>query len=119
MTLLLLFIITVFIELLTARIIAWKKTGYLNTWNEINIAILGANLISFPAAWYLFSYLQLQYDSQQALLITEIIVIAIETLLLRLQLSGSLKNSAIMSFCINGVSAAIGVLLWVLFVNAS
>ena len=115
MQIIILLIITIFIELITAWLIGKKPLRIDNPWRLSSIAITGANLISYPLAWLLFEGLQIITVWKIAFIITEVMVIFLEARLLTIQLSLSFRESFFISFCMNVVSAALGVILWLYF----
>lgn len=104
---------TIFIELLVARLVAGKPLCKDNAWKDSSIAIIAANLISFPLAWtlYRYKYVFLLNDWTSYFLI-ELFVIVLEAILLKIQLNLSTRNSFYISFCMNITTTAIGVILW-------
>lgn len=109
------FILTVLIELAAAWALGNVALKRKNSWHELMGAILGANCISYPCAWSLFIYLQSDYSWPTAFVLTEMAVVFIEAIILKVQLIGTINDGLLVSLCINSVSATLGVISCIIF----
>lgn len=109
MKLIMYFIITLSCELI-ASFIYLRKQNFLKT--DLSLAVLAANLISFPLAWVCFCYLIDKINVIYAFTITEILVIVLEAFVLQPQLKLGKQTSVGLASFANVFSASIGVILW-------
>jgi len=112
---LILFTATFLVEWLIASLVGKTVLKVNNPWWKSMLAVLSANLVSYPIAWYVFSYAstpKIYWSVQYTLLVIEICVVLIEALLLKIQLQISVKQSLYIAFCMNLVSGIIGLVLW-------
>lgn len=114
MRILVLLFMTIVIELMTAA--GFKRLLFTSSLSnrDYMTAVIAANLVSFPVVWVVFEILSknYHYPPMKAFVFAELLVILIEAVLLRLQLSSRQSSCAALSACMNMTSAALGAWIW-------
>lgn len=100
--------LTLWVEL--SVVVAWSRRGAEAAWSRIIAAGLLPSLLTHPFAWRAAAALPVA-GYARGVLVIEVVVVLVETVLLRLLLRSAWRDAFLLAFIANAASFAVGALL--------